>query len=590
MELKPDSTRLFDFYDFQLKNHPLEDSIAGKVKGKWEKYSTSRVIDLANRLSTGLLKLGIQPGDKIALISNNRPEWIITDLAISQIGAISVPMYPTISEKDYKFIFNDSEAKIAFVSDDEILQKVRIAQQSSPSLSSVFTFNEIEDARHWSTLCDENPDVERIQKLKADVKASELATLIYTSGTTGNPKGVMLSHNNIASNALASKERLPVEAGARGVSFLPLCHVYERMLSYLYVYAGVSLYFAESLETIGADIKEVQPEVFTAVPRVLEKVYDKIVDKGAELTGIKKSLFFWALRLAEKYEPYGANGPIYEMKLKIANALIFSKWREALGGKVKAVASGSASLNPRLARIYNAAGIPVLEGYGLTETSPVVSVNQKENNGMKFGTTGRPIKDVQVKIAEDGEILVKGPNVMMGYYKRPDLTDEVLDKDGWLHTGDIGELVDGQYLKITDRKKEIFKTSGGKYVAPQIVENALTESRFIEQAIVVGENKKHPSALIVPSFEFLKDWCEIKGYKCGSNEEMINNKEVIDRIGREIETKNQAFGRWEQVKKFKLLTTPFSIDNGQLTPTLKLKRKVIHAAYADVIEDLYPDG
>lgn len=589
MELNAETTRLFDFYAFQQKHFPTEDSLAGKVNGKWEKYSTAKVIDLANKLSTGLLRLGIKPGDKIALISNNRPEWIITDLAILQIGAINVPMYPTITEKDYEFIFNDSEVKIVFVSDTEILAKVRKAQNCCPEIKSVFSFDQIENTTHWSSICSESPQIEDIEKLKSRIKAADLATLIYTSGTTGNPKGVMLSHSNIASNAIASKERLPVNEDARGVSFLPLCHVYERMLSYLYVYTGVSLYFAESLDTIGADIKEVEPEVFTAVPRVLEKVYDKIITKGSELTGIKKKLFFWAVELAEKYEPYAANGPIYEIKLKIANKLIFSKWREALGGQVKAVASGSASLNPRLARIFNAAGIPVLEGYGLTETSPVVSVNQIENNGMRFGTTGRPIKDVQVKIAEDGEILVKGPNVMMGYYKRPDLTDEVIDKDGWLHTGDIGEMVDGQYLKITDRKKEIFKTSGGKYVAPQLMENQFKESRFIEQIIVIGENRKHPSALIVPDFEFLRDWCSKKGYNCGSNKEMIENDAVTDRIQKEIDQKNTSFGKWEQVKRFKLLEKPFTVENGELTPTLKLKRKKIMEEYKELVDSIYPE-
>ena len=590
MELNADTTRLFDFYAFQQKHFPAEDSLAGKVNGKWEKYSTAKVIDLSNRLSTGLLRLGIEPGDKIALISNNRPEWIITDLAILQIGAINVPMYPTISEKDYEYIFNDSEVKVVFVSDTEILEKVRKAQNSCPNLKSVFSFDKIENTTHWSSVCSDSPNIEKIEKLKSQVKASDLATLIYTSGTTGKPKGVMLSHSNIASNTIASKERLPVNEDARGVSFLPLCHVYERMLSYLYVYTGVSLYFAESLDTIGADIKEVKPEVFTAVPRVLEKVYDKIITKGSELTGIKKRLFFWAVEIAEKYEPYAANGPIYELKLKIANKLIFSKWREALGGQVKAVASGSASLNPKLARIFNAAGIPVLEGYGLTETSPVVSVNQVDNNGMKFGTTGRPIKDVQVRIAEDGEILVKGPNVMMGYYKRPDLTDEVIDKDGWFHTGDIGEMIDGQFLKITDRKKEIFKTSGGKYIAPQLMENQFKESRFIEQIIVIGENRKHPSALIVPDFQFLKEWCTKKGYKCESNKEMIENEKVVARIQKEVDQKNLPFGKWEQIKRFKLLEKPFTVEGGQLTPTLKLKRKKIMEEYKELVDSIYPEG
>jgi long-chain acyl-CoA synthetase len=410
--------------------------------------------------------------------------------------------------------------------------------------------------------------------------------LIYTSGTTGTPKGVMLSHKNVASNAIASKKRLPVNADAKGVSFLPLCHIYERMIIYLYTYTGVSLYFAESMDTIGDDIRDVQPQVFTAVPRLLEKVYDKIVDKGASLSGIKKSLFFWAVSIGEKYEPYGANGPIYEMKLKIARKLIFSKWQEALGGNVKAVASGSAALNPRLARIFNAAGIPVLEGYGLTETSPVISVNEVENNGMKIGTTGRPIEDVHVKIAEDGEILVKGPNVMMGYYKRKDLTDEVL-KDGWFHTGDIGELVDGQFLRITDRKKEIFKTSGGKYIAPQIMENKFKESRFIEQIIVIGEYQKHPAALIVPTFEFLEEWCRRKKIDCSSREKMLSDQRVIDRYQEEIDHYNQPFGKWEQIKKFELLPEEFTVDNNMVTPTLKLKRKEIHSKYASLIDEIY---
>lgn len=587
MGLQAENTRLFDFYAYQQEHFPKEDSLAGKIDGEWVKYSTEEVMNLANKLSSGMLNLGIEPDDKIAIISNNRPEWIIADLAITQIGAISVPIYPTISEKDYAYIFNDSEVKIAFVSDKELLEKVRKAQNSSPNLKSVFSFDEIEDTTHWRQLCAEKTQNEKIEKLKSEIKPDDLATLIYTSGTTGKPKGVMLSHQNIASNAIASKERLPVDSDARSVSFLPLCHVYERMLSYLYIYTGVSVYFAESLDTIGRDIKEVEPQVFTAVPRVLEKVYDKIVAKGSDLSGIKKKLFFWAISVGEDYEPYAGNGPFYELKLKVARKLIFSKWQEALGGQVKAVASGSATLNPRLARIFNAAGIPVLEGYGLTETSPVVSVNQVENNGMRIGTTGRPIKDVQVKIAEDGEILVKGPNVMMGYYKRPDLTDEVIDKDGWFHTGDIGEMVDGQFLKITDRKKEIFKTSGGKYITPQIMENYFKESRFIEQIIVVGENQKHPSALIVPAFDFVKEWCKKKGYNCGSHEEIVNNEHVIDRIQKEVKENNKHFGHWERIKQFRLLSKEFTIENKELTPTLKLKRKVIHEEYKDLIESIY---
>lgn len=585
--MQADKTRLFDFIFHQLEHFPKKDCLAGKYEGRWEKFSTQQVIDTANELSAGLIKLGIKPGDKVAIISNNRPEWVMADLAILQIGAINVPVYPTISEGDYKFIFNDAEVKLAFVSDAELHQKVSNINAEVPTLTGIFTFNQVEGAQHWRSILEDQPDVEQIENLRADVKPGDLATLIYTSGTTGTPKGVMLSHKNVASNAIASKPRLPVDSNAKGVSFLPLCHIYERMIIYLYTYTGVSLYFAESMETIGDDIRDVQPNVFTAVPRLLEKVYDKIVAKGAELTGIKKALFFWAVSIGEQYEPYGQNGPWYELKLKIARKLIFSKWQAALGGNVQAVASGSAALNPRLARIFNAAGIPVLEGYGLTETSPVVSVNEQGNNGLKIGTTGRPIADVHVKIAEDGEILVKGPNVMMGYYKRPDLTKEVIDEDGWFHTGDIGEMVDGQFLKITDRKKEIFKTSGGKYIAPQLMENKFKESRFIEQIMVIGENRKHPAALVVPAYPFLEEWCSRKGIKYSSREDMLKNPEVIARIQEEIEEKNAAFGKWEQVKKFELLSQEFSIDNGEVTPTLKLKRKVILARYEGLINNIY---
>jgi len=587
MSLSAEKTRLFDFYDYQLENFPQNIALAAKENGKWKTYSTKEVINLANELSAGLLDQGIEPGDKVSIIANNRPEWVIADLAILQIGAINVPVYPTISDREYAFIFNDAEVKMVFVSDDELLEKAKKAKEQSPSVGEIYTFDTITGANHWTSILKADPDLEKIKGLRANVKPADLATLIYTSGTTGTPKGVMLSHKNVASNAIASKERLPVKASAKGLSFLPLCHIYERMIIYLYTYTGVSLYFAESLETIGDDIREVKPNVFTAVPRLLEKVFDKIMAKGAELSGIKKALFFWAVSVGEKFEPYGANGPIYEFKLKIARKLIFSKWQEALGGNVQAVASGSAALNPRLARMFNAAGIPVLEGYGLTETSPVISVNEVGNNGLKMGTTGRPIRDVHVKIAEDGEILVKGPNVMMGYYNLPEKTKEVLEEDGWFHTGDIGEMVDGQYLKITDRKKEIFKTSGGKYIAPQIMENKFKESRFIEQIIVVGEFKKHPSALIVPSYEFLEEWCQRKEIPCGNRHEMIRNERVIERYQKEVDELNEGFGKWEKIKQFRLLPDEFTVENKMVTPTLKLKRKQIHQHYADLIDDIY---
>ena len=589
MSLSAEKTRLFDFYHYQLENFPQEVALAGKENGKWKTYSTKEVINLANEFSAGLLELGIEPGDKVSLIANNRPEWVIADLAILQIGAINVPVYPTISDKEFAYIFNDAGVKLVFVSDEELLEKAKKAKEQSPEVKDIYTFDSITGAKHWTSILKADPDLKKIEGLKANVKPEDLATLIYTSGTTGLPKGVMLSHKNVASNAIASKERLPVKNSAKGVSFLPLCHIYERMIIYLYTYTGVSLYFAESLETIGEDIREVKPNVFTAVPRLLEKVFDKIMAKGAELSGIKKALFFWAVRLAENYEPYGANGPIYEFKLKIARKLIFSKWQEALGGNVQAIASGSAALNPRLARIFNAADLPVLEGYGLTETSPVISVNEVENKGMKMGTTGRPIKNVHVKIAEDGEILCKGPNVMMGYYNQPEKTREVLDEDGWFHTGDIGEMVDGQYLKITDRKKEIFKTSGGKYIAPQIMENKFKESRFIEQIIVVGEFKKHPSALIVPSFEFLEEWCTRKGIDCSNRHNMLKNEKVLSRYQEEVDELNEGFGQWEKIKQFRLLPEEFTVENKMVTPTLKLKRKQIHEHYADLIDDIYGD-
>ncbi len=590
MELK-DVSRLFDVLYYQKENYPQKDALVAKINGEWIPTSTEEYLEKANNTSKGLLKLGIKQGDKIAMISNNRPEWCMMDIGIAQIGAINVPIYPTISEADYKYIFNHAEVKLCFVSDEELLQKVTHIKNEVPTLEGVYTFNEIKGAQHWSEVTElgKSGNQEDVEKLKSEVKAEDLATIIYTSGTTGVPKGVMLSHQNIVVNSLSSMERLPVDSTAKSLSFLPVCHIYERMLLYLYMVTGVSIYFAESMETIGDNLREVKPQVFSAVPRLLEKVYDKIVAKGSDLTGIKKTLFFWALELGQKFEPYGANGGWYEFQLKIARKLIFSKWKEALGGEVLAVASGSAALQPRLARVFLAAGIPVMEGYGLTETSPVISVNEDLNRGTMIGTVGRIISNVEVKIADDGEILTKGPCVMMGYYKNQELTDQVIDKDGYFHTGDIGKFVGpkNDFLKITDRKKEIFKTSGGKYIAPQIMENKFKESRFIEQIMVVGEGKKHPAALIVPAFEFLQDWCKIKGYQCGSNQEMIENEKVISRIQQEVDEYNKAFGSWEQIKKFELIDHVWGIDTGELTPTLKLKRKAILAKYEHLMTKIY---
>jgi long-chain acyl-CoA synthetase len=581
--------RIFDLHYHQLNSFPKPDCLCTKENGKWTNYSTKEVIETANKLACGLLQKGIKKGDKVVLISSsNRHEWHIIDLAILLIGAVNVPVYPTITPEDYKYIFNDSECKIVFVSDKELLDKVLSIKNEVPSLNKVYGFIPMEGALNWKDLLISNNDLlNEIEKIKESIKETDLATLIYTSGTTGVPKGVMLSHLNLVSNAMASRERLPVDENAKALSFLPLCHVYERMVCYLYIYSGVSIYYAENMETIGDNLREIKPEIFTAVPRLLEKVYDKIVAKGTELSGIKKALFFWALKLGLKYELNGANGFWYEFKLSIANKIIFNKWREALGGNVKAIASGAAALQPRLARVFLAAKIPVMEGYGLTETSPVVAVNCEKNKGVMIGTVGRPLKNVQVKIAEDGEILVKGTNVMMGYYNKPEATAEVIDTDGWLHTGDIGVMVNGEYLKITDRKKEIFKTSGGKYIAPQVLENILKESPFIEQIMVLGEGEKHPAAIIQPAFEYLKEWCKRKQINCSSNQDIANNKMVAERIMQEVEKYNTEFAQYEKIKKIELTPTVWSIEGEELTPTLKLKRKNILKKYKHLYEKIY---
>jgi long-chain acyl-CoA synthetase len=487
-------------------------------------------------------------------------------------------------------VLNHSESTHCFVSDNDVLQKVLKIKDEVKSLKTVYTFDEISSAQNWQEVLDLGQDEslqDEVQKRMDAVNENDLATLIYTSGTTGRPKGVMLSHKNISSNAINSATRLPLDYGnAKALSFLPACHVYERMLLYMYQYSGVSIYFAESLDTISENLKEVKPEVMSAVPRVLEKVYDKIIATGTELSGIKKALFFWAVDLGLKYEPYKANGWWYEVKLSLARKLIFSKWEEALGGNLEVVASGSAALQPRLARIFNAAGIKVMEGYGLTETSPVIAVNDQRNRGFKIGTVGKPIPETEVKIADDGEILVKGPQVMLGYYKDPEKTKEVL-KNGYFHTGDIGEIDTEGFLKITDRKKEMFKTSGGKYIAPQIIENKVKQSRFIEQIMVVGEGQKMPAAFIQPNFEFLEEWAKRKHIDYKDRSELIKHQKVIDRYQEEIDFYNQGFGKWEKIKRFELTKDEWSIEAGHLTPTLKLKRKEIKELYKDLFEKIY---
>jgi long-chain acyl-CoA synthetase len=585
-------TRLFDFPYYQQETYNLPVALATKKNGVWEKTSSEEYIAKANAISRALLRMGVQKDDKIALItSNNRTEWNVMDIGILQTGAQNVPIYPTISEEDYEYILNHSGSMYCFVSDDEVLQKVRLIQANVPSLKEVYSFNEIPGCKHWSdllTLGADESNQNEVEARKDSIQTDDLATIIYTSGTTGRPKGVMLSHKNIVSNVLDSAPRIPFDPGkSTALSFLPICHIFERMILYIYQYYGVSVYFGESIDKISDNLKEVRPTVITAVPRLLEKVYDKIYAKGSELTGIKKKLFFWAIDLGLKYEPYGANGAWYEFQLKIARKLIFSKWKEGLGGNLDLMVSGSAALQPRLTRVFAAAEIPVMEGYGLSETSPVIAVNDQRNKGFKIGTVGKVIRNVEVKIAADGEILCKGPNVMLGYFKDPEKTAEAL-QDGYFHTGDIGEIDSEGFLKITDRKKEMFKTSGGKYIAPQLIENAMKQSRFIEQIMVIGDGEKMPAAFIQPNFEFVKEWAKLHKITLGStNAEISANPEVIKRIDGEVETINEKFGNWEKVKRFELTPDVWSIDGGQLTPTLKLKRKIIKEIYKDLYAKIY---
>lgn len=586
-----DITRIFDILDKQKNTLPLDDALCGKVNGEWKKTSSYDFWMMASRVSYALWSTGLVKDDKVAVISNNRPEWNILDMGMLQAGVVNVPLYTTLSAQETLFILNDSGAKLIFVSDAMLYQKVMSIRSQLPEVKDVITFEKIEGVSYWGDFIvkgELNQKENHLAETKKSIQPDDVATLIYTSGTTGNPKGVMLTHHNLISNVWATRTLIPAGYKAKALSFLPLCHVYERMLTYLYMYTGISIYYAQSMDTIVDNIREIKPDVFSTVPRLLEKVYDRIVAKGKELKGVKRALFFWALNLGLRYESNGANGLYYEMQLWLANKLIFNKWREALGGNVKAIVSGGAALQLRLAKVFWAAKITVLEGYGLTETSPVIAVNNTNmKNAVRLGTVGPVIEDVQVKIAEDGEILCKGPNVMKGYYKRPDLTAEVIDSEGFFHTGDIGVMENGRFLKITDRKKEIFKTSGGKYIAPQALENKFKESQFIEQMMVVGENKKYAAALIVPAFAHLKSWCELKGIPYENNETVIKNPEVIARIKSDIDQFNLNFGQTEQVKKFVLLPAEWTPNTGELTQKLSLKRKIIMEKYRDQIEKMY---
>lgn len=584
-------TRLFEFIEYQNEHAPLEKSFTTKYNGKWESLSTENFISQSRAISRALVGLGIKAGDKIAMISsNNRSEWSVIDVGLLTLGAVNIPIYPTISSKDYEYILNHSESIYCFVSDQEVYEKVKSIQKNVKSLKKVYSFDKIKVCPHWSELLDEGSKMDNddtVTKMKNQVKSEDLATIIYTSGTTGVPKGVMLSHNNVVSNVVSASKRLPLTIGqASALSFLPVCHIFERVILYIYMFNSVSVYFAESIETIADNLKEIKPNVMTAVPRLLEKVYDKIYARGGELTGIKKSLFYWAVDLGLQYNPYGQNGAWYEFKLKIAKKLILSKWQEALGGNLELICSGSAPLQSRLARVFTAAGMTLVEGYGLTETSPVISVCDMRENKFKIGTVGKVIDGVEVKIAEDGEILCKGPNVMMGYYKEEKMTKEVMSGD-YFHTGDIGEIDSEGFLKITDRKKEMFKTSGGKYIAPAVIENQMKQSLFIEQIMVVGSGRRMPTAVIQPNVDHVIEWLKEKGIKCNSLSKAIQEIILKDEILKEVENHNQNFGSWEQIKKIELTPDEWSIDDGHLTPTMKLKRKVVTEKYKDLIEKMY---
>jgi len=577
-------TRLFDLIPYQVQKFNKEIAFSRKEEGVWKTYSSKEVQDIIDELSLGFLAQGIQAGEKVAIISENRPEWNFIDLACQQIGVISVPMYPTITVADYAYIFDHAEVKVIFAGDKTIFDKAFQAGNGR----KIYTFDRLAEVAHWTEVqaAGKPGDRDSLANHKANVKPEDLFTIIYTSGTTGRPKGVMLNHANVLSNLMSVSHIMSPPVGTSKVlSFLPLCHIFERTASFCFVYMGYSIYYAENLETIGDNLKEVQPHLFNTVPRLLEKVYDKIVAKGYELTGVKKKLFFWALELGLRNDPAADMGGWYDFQLKIANKLIFSKWREALGGNIQQINSGASALQPRLARVFWAAGIRVCEGYGLTETSPVVTASIGTKEEIRIGYVGKIVKDVEVKIAEDGEILVKGPNIMQGYYKEPEMTADVI-KDGWFHTGDIG-ILDGRYLKITDRKKEMFKTSGGKYIAPQVMENKFKESPLIEQLIVVGADRNYPAALIVPSFDGLKEFCKRSDIDYTTDAQMIQNEQVQEKYLSEVAKYNELFGGWEQIKRFELLDAPWGIETGELTPTMKLKRKVIMEKYAGRVEALY---
>jgi long-chain acyl-CoA synthetase len=584
-------TRVFDILELYKTQYIKDDVLCGKENKQWKKYSSNDVINYSNYVSHGLLAMGITHNDKVAIISNNRPEWNFCDFGCQQANIVTVPVFPTISNHDLQFILNHAEVKMVFISDKSILAKLTQLEKDLPYLKHVISFNPIEGIMSFADFIElgkKNSNEEKLNGIKKSILPNDLLTILYTSGTTGTPKGVMISHNNLVSNVLACDGFVPFASWWKALSFLPLNHVYERMISTLYLYNGVSIYYAEGLETIGDNLKEIQPQIFVSVPRLIERVYEKITATGEKLTGFKRVIFDWSMRIANKYELDNRNGFLYSIQHKLADKLVYSKWREAVGGKLVCIASGGAALNPKLERIFLCANIICLQGYGLTETCVVVSVNKFGEDNIRIGTVGPVIKGVDVKIAEeDGEILVKGPNVMLGYYKNPEATAEVIDAQGWFHTGDVGTFVDKRFLKITDRKKEIFKTSSGKYIAPLMIENMIKECRFVEQSMVVGENQKFASALIVPSFINFKEYCKDKNIPWTTNSEMAKHEELKKIIDGHIKAINKSLAPYEQLKRVAILDKEWSIEGGELTPKMSLKRKVIKEKNMEVIHKIF---
>ncbi|MEI7583372.1 long-chain fatty acid--CoA ligase [Runella sp.] len=588
--MKTSATRIFDILDLSVKPQNKPDTFANKKQGEWVSLSSEQFCEQVDKVSLGLLKLGVEVGDRIAIVSEGRPEWNIIDFGIQQVGAISVPIYPTLTIDDFQYILHEAEVRFIFVGDAGLFRKLIDVVATAPTVEEMYTFDTVKSAKHWSavTAMADESNRQKLEDRKAAITPDDLLSIIYTSGTTGNPKGVMISHNNMLSNVEEGRKLIAFGPEARALSFLPLNHVFERMVQYVYLRSGISIYYAENVATIADNLREVHPTVLSTVPRLLEKVYDKIIAKGYELPRISRNIFLWALDLGLKYDPNKDLGWWYNTQLKLARKLVFSKWQEALGGKLEMIVAGAAATPPRIARVFWAAGIPVCEGYGLSETSPVISFNRLfPKQEIRIGTVGIVIDGVEVKLADDGEILVKGPNVMKGYYLKPELTAEVISPDGWFHTGDVGQWVDGKFLKLTDRKKEIFKTSAGKYVAPQAVEAKLKESFFIEQSVIVGDGQKYAAALIVPSFDAIKEFCRVESIAYTTDAEIIKNEKVLSKFRTEVEEVNKELAPYERVKKYHLLPGELSVANGELTPTLKPKRRIIQEKYKTEIEELF---